>query len=228
MEHHRPTGHPGGAGGQRLQDHLLLAAEGTTHGSLDDTDMAHGHAQNGGNGGSGAEDGLSGGPDGHPIGGGGVVGHSAVGLHGDVAHPLGGGVVAELLPLGAGVVPIAHQGQTDHAILLVDGAGVLGQGLLRVKDGRQGLDVRPDELNGPLSNFRCFRHDGSNPVAHKAHMAGEQGLLVRSLLGGTHPPAVIVYAGGVLIAEHLDYPGESQSLADVQRAYHAVGHRAEE
>ncbi len=124
--------------------------------------------------------------------------------------------MAELLPLGAGVVSIAHQGQTDHAILLVDGTGVLGQGLLRVKDGGQRVDVRPDELNGPLSNFRCFRHDGSNPVTHKAHMAGEQGFLVRSLLGGTHPPTIIVYAGGVLIAEYLDYPGQSQSLTDIQ------------
>ena len=129
------TARSGGAGGQRLQDHLLLAAEGTTHGGLDDPDVAHGHAKDSGDGGAGTEDGLSGGPDGHPIGGRGVVSHSAVGLHGDVAHPLGGGVMAELLPLGAGVVPIAHQGQTDHAILLVDGAGVLGQGLLRVKDG---------------------------------------------------------------------------------------------
>ena len=75
-------------GGQRFQDHLLLAAERAAHRRFDGAHMAHRHSKQRCNTRAHAKCRLCGRPDGHAVGAGVIVCHGAVRFHGDMRDTL--------------------------------------------------------------------------------------------------------------------------------------------
>ena len=190
-------------GGQRLQDHFLLAAERPAHRCFDGANMAHRHVEQCRDGRAHAKRRLCGRPDGHAVGAGIVVSHGTVRLHGDVRDALRLRAVDELFALRVGVFAAkAALRQRDGVAVLVQLRRVLFHRVLDGEDGGQLFDLELDLLRRRGGDLRRVGQHGGHAVADKADMAAEKRLLIDGVLAGADTAAVIFGAGRVFKRQH--------------------------
>ena len=223
-----PSRRDGARRGQRLQDHLLLAAERPAHGRLVHADLVHVHAEDRRDGAARAEDRLRAGPDFHLAAACVVIRHRAVVLHGDVRRAGRGRQLGQLLARIRFVVAERDHVRPDDLIRLMDGDLRAGQGLLRRKISGILFDLQRYEARRQFRRLLRLRQHRSDAVADEADVIREQRLLVGHVFARPHAAAVVFHLRRVAPVQDLDHAGHCLRARNVHLHDLAVGHGAED
>ena len=231
---HQPAGAPGAPGGQahqRLQQHLLFAAEASADAGLDHPDLPQRNAEHHGGDPAGVEGHLGAGDDHEPalfV----QVRQGGVGFQGAVAH-VGGTVFVLNHEIGLGEAPgriavgelhlggqvaggVVGHGDLGELVVGVEFGGVGLQGLLHVKHGGQHPVGHPDALEGFLGDVRGFGGHHGHPVAHEAHLSVEEHRVVGGGLGIPLAGGGVQHPGHIAVMEHGHHAVQGLGLRGVQ------------